>query len=60
MNKVVVLILMIAGVAFSQHSIPFASSSNTIELSVANVSSVATSHVVVNVAAMPIQNQPDK
>ena len=38
---------------FAQHSIPFASSNNTIELSVANTSTVSTSNVVVAVANAP-------
>ena len=46
-------LLLMSTVAFSQHAIPFESSSNTIELSVANVSAVAASQVVVNITSFP-------
>ena len=53
MKTLFILISTLSAALLAQHSIPFASSNNTIELSVANVSTVSTSSVVVAVANAP-------
>lgn len=53
MKTFFILILTISIVTFAQHSVPFASQNNTIELSVANTSAISTSNVVVTVTSAP-------
>ena len=53
MKTLLSILLCAASIVLAQHSIPFASANNTIELSVANTSTVSTSNVVVAVASAP-------
>ena len=53
MKTLLPALLLATTIAYSQHNIPFASTNNIIDLSVANVSAVAASNVVVNVSAAP-------
>ena len=53
MKKLILLLIAGISIGLCQHSIPFASTNNTIELSVANTSTVNTSNVVVAVTSAP-------
>ena len=51
--RAIAFIFCIFNFTFAQHSIPFASTGNTIELSIANTSTVSTSNVVVTISSAP-------